>query len=252
MSMSNRKRVAAALAALMGCSAAGAADEGWEHTVAFYMVGASMDGDTGIGDVTADVDVSFGDILDNLEFGAMAAYRGERGPWAVVADLIYMKLEQQKDNLGPLGGSRATVDSDQTIFELDGSYELSEQLSTYAGLRYWDLSVDLQVVGGGPLGETRARSADEDWVDPLVGLRYVWPLGERWSLIAKGDVGGFGIGSDFAWQASAFASWAFAEHASLLFGVRFLDVDYEDGSGNRKFTWDVLQGGPSAGLAWRF
>lgn len=242
-----------ALAATLVTLAAGpVAAEEWKHTGALYGVGASMDGETGVGNVTADVDVGFDDILDNLEMGAMAAWRSERGRWAVVADLIYMKLEQDKDGLGQFGGTRASAEAEQTIFELDGSYALNERLSVYAGLRWWDLDTDLVVVGGGPLGETLAASKSEDWVDPVVGLRYLMPLGENWELVAKADVGGFGVGSDFAWQATAFAAWSFSEHASLLLGFRVLDVDYEDGSGSDRFLFDMTEGGPSVGISWRF
>lgn len=249
--MTTKKAHAAALAVL-AAGPAMAGDDGWQHTVVLYGVGASIDGTTGIGGIEADVDVGFSDLLDNLEFGAMAAYRGERGPWAVLADLIYMRLEQRKNGIGPAGGTRATVDADQVIVELSGAYAYNDRWSTYAGLRLWTVDVDLQVIGGGPLGETLARSGDEDWVDPMVGVRYALPLGERWALVSKADVGGFGLGSDFAWQASLFADWRFADHASLLVGFRFLGIDYDDGSGAGRFQYDVTQGGPALGVAWQF
>ncbi len=243
---------AALLAAMLACASASAAGESWEHTVVVYGIGASIDGKVGIGNVTADVDVGFDDILDNLEFGAMAAYRGERGRWAVVADLIFMALEQKKSGLGQSGGTRAKVEADQLILELDGSYAVTERLDAYGGLRYWNLDNELEVVGGGPLGETLSASKTEDWVDPVVGLRYVAPLSERWQFIVKGDVGGFGVGSDFTWHTSAFANWQVSEHGSLIFGFRYMDVDYDDGSGTNRFRWDVIEGGPTVGFAWRF
>lgn len=245
-----RRCLAAGLALVAGSAAA--AKDHWTHTVVLYGVGASMEGEAGVGNVTADVDVGFDDILDNLEFGAMASWRAERGKWSVLADLIYMRLEQKRDGLGPFGGTRAAVDADQVITELDGGYALTDRLSVYGGLRYWNLDTDLQVVGGGPLGETLAASANENWVDPLVGLRYVLPLSASWELVAKGDIGGFGVGSDFAWHTTVFAGWTFAEHATLLMGFRVLGVDYEDGSGPATFRWDVTEGGPALGVAWRF
>lgn len=240
------------LVALMACGSASAAGDEWQHTLVLYMVGASIDGDAGIGNVEADVDVSFSDILDNLEAGAMLAYRAERGPWAVTADLIYMGLEQKKSGIGPAGGTRATAESDQVITELDLSYAISERVDLYGGLRYWNLDTDLDIVGGGPLGQRLSASDTEDWIDPLVGVRYVQPLGADWSFVIRGDLGGWGVGSDFAWHATAFFNWAMSEHASLLVGARFLGVDYDDGSGPGRFVWDVTEGGPAAGVAWRF
>jgi len=242
-----------ALLALLVASPVIAADDNeWQHTAVVYMIGAGIDGTAGVGPVEGDVDVSFGDILDNLEFGAMAAYRGERGPWAVIADMIFMDLETDKDGIGPLGQTRATVELDQLILELDGSYAVTERLDAYAGLRYWDVDSTVTVVGGGPLGETLNGKLSEDWVDPLVGVRYAWPVGDKWTLIVRGDIGGFGVGSDFSWHTSAFANWQLSEHASVLIGYRYLDVDYDDGEGADRFLMDVSEGGPTAGFAWRF
>lgn len=246
------RHTALLVALLLPALPAQAAEDAWQHTLVLYGVGASIDGTTGIAGVEADVDVGFSDIIDNLEFGAMAAYRAERGPWSVLGDLIYMRLEQRKDGIGPAGNTRASVDADQIIVELSGGYAITERFSAYAGVRLWDIDLDLQVIGGGPLGETLARSGDENWVDPLVGVRYVLPLGQQWSLVSKADVGGFGIGSDVAWQASVFADWHFAEHASMLVGFRLIDVDYEGGSGTGRFLYNVTQGGPALGLAWQF
>lgn len=246
------KLICSTLLALAVSSPALAADDGWQHTAVVYMIGASIDGTAGVGPVEGDVDVSFGDILDNLELGAMAAYRGQNGRWAVVGDLIYMDLETDKKGLGPLGNSRATVELDQLILELDGSYAVTRQMDVYAGLRYWDVDSTVTVVGGGPLGETLKGTLGEDWVDPLVGVRYVWPLGEKWTVVWRGDIGGFGVGSDFSWHTTAYADWRLNEHASLLIGIRWLDVDYDDGTGASRFLMDVSEGGPTAGFAWAF
>jgi hypothetical protein len=112
MRVITKHRAGVGLVALLAWSGAAASEDGWEHSLVVYMVGASIDGDAGIGNVEADIDVSFSDILDNLEAGAMVAYRAERGPWAVIADLIYMGLEQKKSGIGLSGGTRATVESD--------------------------------------------------------------------------------------------------------------------------------------------
>ena len=122
--------------ALLGLLAAtapslAAANE-WEHTAVIYMIGASIDGTAGVGPVEGDVDISFSDILDNLEFGGMAAYRADNGPFAVVADLIYMDLETDKNGLGPFGRTRATVELDQLIAELDAPIAVTDRLDAYA------------------------------------------------------------------------------------------------------------------------
>ena len=49
----------------------------------------------------------------------------------------------------------------------------------------------------------RRSSAGKSWIDPFVGVHFMAPLAERWWFGARGDVGGFGVGSDLAWQAYA-------------------------------------------------
>lgn len=254
--MNKRVLSRAAGLAILGLASSGPAalaqEPTWDHTLTAYMVGASLDGSTGVGDVTADVDVSFSDILDNLDTGFMFAYRGERGPWSIGLDFSFMELEARASGLGPGGGTSASVESDQYIVQLDVGHALTERLGVYGGVRYTELDLDVEVVGGGPLGETLSRSGSESWADPVIGLRYAAPLGNRWQLVAKGDIGGFGVASDFTWQATAFAAYSFNDNAMLLLGYRHIDVDYEDGNGRDRFVWDVATSGPAAAFAWRF
>jgi hypothetical protein len=252
MRMNTLLQVACVLPLLAVSAGATAAEDEWQHSLAAYFVAASIDGQAGVRGLTADVDVPFHDIMDNLDGGLMLAYRGEHGRYAVMADLIFLGQKQEADGLGYFGRTKATAKGDQLIVELDGAYLLTDQLSVYAGLRYWDLDVDIDIHGGGPLGQTLSASGDETWVDPLVGLRYVWAFADRWSLVAKGDVGGFGIGSDMAWQATAFANWQWTEHANLMLGYRYIDVDYDENEANGQFLWDVSQSGPAVGFAWKF
>lgn len=249
-------RVASALVAgllwVAGASDSRAAYGGWEHTLAIYMVGASIDGTAGVGPLEADVDASFSDILDNLDWGAMGAYRGERGPWSVALDVMYLAVEADASGTGPNAGTRAEAAGDQLIMELDGGYALADGLDAYLGMRYWQVDADVTIRGGGPLGVDLRGSKSESWVDPVIGLRYQAPLGQRWRFVVKGDVGGFGVGSDFTWQATAFAAWHASEHTHVLIGYRHIDVDYDDGAGVDRFLWDLAQGGPTVGIARRF
>ena len=246
------RNITCIVALAMYCVTAIAADDRWQHSVALYLVGASMDGQVSVGNVEADVDIGFDDILDNLDFGIMAAYRGEHGPWAISTDIIYMALETEKSGLGPLGNSSAKANFDETTIELAGYYTFSNHLAAYGGLRYWDLSGNVTLSLGGPQQRTITADGSESWVDPLIGLRFQTPLGKHWELVGRGDIGGFGIGSDFAWHATLYAAWLASKHATVILGYRYLDADYESGSGSERFKWDVGQGGPTVGFAWRF
>lgn len=236
-------------------AAAGARAEEWKHTLTPYMWAAAMDGTTALGTAAgpleADVDIGFSDIWDNLEFGGMLSYLGERGPWAIMADAIYMDLETDKSGtVGPIQID-ATAEVQQTALEVDVGYRVTERVLAFAGLRYNDLDSDLTVISTGP-GGTRIAGMSESWVDPVIGAIAEIPLGERWSLGLRGDIGGFGVGSDFAWQALATVRWRATPTIHVIGGYRYIDMDYEDGSGTSLFKYDMAMSGPGLGVAFTF
>jgi hypothetical protein len=80
---------------------------------------------------------------------------------------------------------------------------------------------------------------------------------ERWDLVLAGSVGGFGVGSDFAWHASGLLGYRFPlfskeNNAAFFAGYRALYQNYSDGSGDDKFQWDVTLHGPILGLRIEF
>jgi hypothetical protein len=235
----------ASLALIAIASPASAAE--WKHEVAPYVWGSGMDGTTTVGTVAADVDMSFGDILDNLEVGFMGAYRATRDRWSVTVDGIYMGLGGH--GRGPAGFVKADVDLDQTALEVDVGYEVIERLTVYGGLRYVDLSVNVDT--SGPLG-SQSGDMDENWVDPVIGLYYAIPFAGQWTATFRGDIGGFGIGSDFAWQGAATLRWQFAPRWGALAAYRYIDMDYENGKGSDYFRYDMAISGPALGVVFTF
>jgi hypothetical protein len=74
----------------------------------------------------------------------------------------------------------------------------------------------------------RTVSRTDDWFDPYIGLRGRYNFTDRLYVTAKGDVGGFGIGSDFTWQAEAAFGWQLTHRIFAEAGYRALGIDYED------------------------
>ena len=68
------------------------------------------------------------------------------------------------------------------------------------------------------------------------------------TLSLRGDIGGFGVGSDLSWNAVGAASWAFAENWSAVLAYRLLDVDYD----HNAFKYNVRTDGPALGLMYTF
>jgi hypothetical protein len=165
-----------AAASLAPASVQAQAEEGWVVDLSVFMLGAGMDGTIGIAGNDADIDVSFGDIVENLEMGGMGSLRVGRGRWAFTTEVIYMGL----------GGSNGAVaaDVDQWNVEPSASFRVSDRLETIVGVRYTSLSTAIR----GPFG--RNPSGTVDWWDPIIGARLMLPMGEAWTFNLRGDVGG--------------------------------------------------------------
>jgi hypothetical protein len=229
--------------ALIGCAQAFAAQPSqWKHTVMVYFLGAAMDGNAAIGNLAADVDVPFSDIADKLEFGAMGYYRAEKDQLSFGLDVIYMGLG------GTALNGLAEVDFDQWMVEGTAGWRATDVFEVFAGVRYNDVAAE--IAGRGPRAMKLSKS--QGWYDPIVGSRLWLPLSGKLSCLARGDIGGFGVGSDLTWQLGAYLRYATSKSSSLLLGYRYLDIDYEDGAGASRFVYNVTIQGPALGFSWQF
>jgi len=128
----------------------------------------------------------------------------------------------------------------------------------YAGARYWDIKweLDMDITPGVlaivPSSVSKGRSSN--WVDPLVGARMDLAFSEDLSLMLRGDIGGFGVGSgsDLAWQVVAGLDWQVNDHMTIGAGYRVVDVDYTDGSGADRTVIDLTFLGPYIGASFAF
>ena len=225
----------------------------WNHSVYIYVMGAAIDGKAQIGPVEVPVDLSASDIFSALEFGAMAAYRAENDTWSFSADTTYMGLAGSDTTDGGL--VLGTLDVDQFTLMASVGRRVSENAEILFGLAYVDLGVDLRVTSTGPLPVDLAASRDADWIDPTVGLRYNRPINDKWRVNLRGDVGGFGVGSDLMYHLLANVQWQASESVGMVFGYRLIDFDYEDGNnspdGNYQ-QYDLTEQGPLVGVSISF
>ncbi len=88
-------------------------------------------------------------------------------------------------------------------------------------------------------GLDTTASLAEDWWDPYVGLAARYNLGKAFYLTAKGDIGGFGVGSELTWQASGALGCQLSRYIYAEAGYRYLYTDYNKNG----FVYDVTQSG---------
>ncbi|NGP53150.1 hypothetical protein [Thioalkalivibrio sp. XN8] len=248
--MFRASKTAAALAASLMIAAPALAQDSsgeWRQTIYLYGMGVSIDGEAQIGPVTVEVDKSISDVFDALKFGAMGQYRLENGTWSFSADATYMSLGDR--GTGPQGIVGARLNTDQLTVMGTVGRRFSPRLEGLFSLAYFDLSADLRL---GAAGQNVSASRDADWVDPLVGLHYTSQLDDNWSLSLRGDIGGFGIGSDLTLHGWATLVRQQTPNFSWYLGYRYISYDYETGSGINFQRYDLSQYGPGAGVAWSF
>jgi len=246
------------LAALLGLAAAGASAESepdgrWTGSVTPYVWGLGVSGTVRplANGPTLKVDRSLGDLLDNLDAAGFVTGLARRDDWVLVGDLTYsrssLKGRIALPNLPPSLRVEAKARERQlTISALVGrtiSEGQDSRADLLAGIRAWRLRAEIAV----PAVEIGVRSTTTI-TDPIFGVRWEGPIGQRWSAMAYGDVGGFGIDSKLTWQVVAAAKRSVGQSSHLSLGWRYLAVDYrEDGR-----RLDLAFAGPVVGWTWNF
>lgn len=235
---------------------------------------------------TVDVNATFPQIMQKSDSlaGFMANLEASKGRVGVYGDVVWTKIGVDRTTTSyrnPVPGLQLSATTNTvltttlTVLEAGGFYEFgrwqhapgsSTSLDGILGFRYWNISneIDLNVVGsvnvpalGLEFGRafSVARSPGVDWVDPVLGLRLRHQFTPRQQLMVRGDVGGFGFGSQFTWQAAAVYSynWQFTGYAlAALVGYRALGVTYSQGWGNDTAGIDAVLHGPLIGASLRF
>ena len=83
----------------------------------------------------------------------------------------------------------------------------------------------------------------DDWWHGFVGLRVVHALTERWSFIARGDLG-YGGSDNSALNLAFQFDYRFRDWGSICFGGRYLSMDYS----SSVYGFDAYRLGPLGGL----
>jgi hypothetical protein len=210
---------------------------------------SGISGKTGSGAATGDLNLKFGDILDDLHFSAMTTVRADFGRWHVATDLMYTSLGQDTGPTGPTNAG-ASVHTQSWTATVAAGYRLIQKdswnLEVFAGLRGWD-EQNLAIISLPRIG-SRDVNFNQAWVDPIMGLRTSYRVIPKLDLVGAFDVGGFSVGSKFTAQVTGFARWTFTKSISGFVGYRYLYVDYDKNG----FLYDISMHGPMLGATFQF
>jgi len=218
----------------------------------FATGGVEVEPNRGVDDIIDDLF----DVVTDLDFAFVGSVEIRRGPWAACVEAFGARLGS--DITFRLTDGKLV---DARIEAAIASAYLARRVWTrplgllgrrscltvdaFAGVRWYYAAVEVTL----PLGTKIDGSAD--WLDPIVGLRADLAVGRHLLLRVKGDVGGFGVGSDFAWWLAGTLEYRFSRLFSLGVGWAVMDADYSTG-GDQGFAWNLRLSGPTLIAGFRF
>jgi opacity protein-like surface antigen len=250
-------RMATVLSALLPLFAAPAAAQGdtasatgWQVTLTPYLWFAGVSGDASLPRQTRDFDASFGDILSDLQVGAMGTLEVRRGRFGILVDAFTLTLEQDistpRSVLFRGGDARLTTTELSVLGLVRVVEEQGWNLDLGAGLRSWWIDSKISLNSG--LAAGRSASGSANVTDPILALRFNTNLSDRIGLTAYADIGGFDTGSRLTWQALGALNWRVTDSITAHLGYRHISLDLARGS----VDLDITLSGPVAGVSFRF
>ncbi|MGY2137514.1 hypothetical protein ACW9I8_13005 [Pseudomonas reactans] len=223
--------------------------EGWTFNGGPYLWGAGIRGHVGHRSTgTQFIKSDFSDIARTVDMSVMLMGEARRGPYSVLADLMYIDTDTRNRLPGGKLAHKLEVESKTASGFLGGGYtvwgDADRRLDVAGGVRVWYSSTTL-TFHGGPAGG-RSGSDSATWADAMAGLRGHYTLNDRFWLSSWGMAGAGQSKQD--WDLAALAGWEFWPGFSAVAGYRAMGVNYRhDG-----FVYDIVQKGPLLGISGRF
>ncbi len=240
----SHSRTAAALATALALTATPTLAQDWSGQVTLYGWGAGVGGDFTpfTGAPTISFEKSLSEVLEDLDAAFFVTGLARRGDLVLFGDLTYSA--SSRSGLVPPGIPAAGEVTLQALtlaagkrFDAGGG----TTVDVLGGLRAWKIE-------GEVTSPILSVAPSASFVDPILALRVNTPLADRWSVLSYVDIGGFGAGSDFTWQAAVTANYQARDNLFVSFGWRHLAVDYSKGG----TVFDGAMSGPLLGVTFTF
>jgi hypothetical protein len=229
-----------------------ASDGGWHYLLQPYVMFPNLNGEIGVGNLpTASVDENPSDIFGQLQAGAMLYAEAKHDCWAVSSDFLYMKLGA--DVAGGAVISSGEVEVKQLGWEVDVLRDVLPWLEVGIGAQLNQIESDVKVVVNTPSGpESQTDKLSQTWLDPTIVARAKSSFAENWFVRPRVNIGGFGVGSDFSWQVQVDVGYHVSQLMILTLGYRAIGIDYDHGSGQDRFLYDLTTFGPVLKVGFKF
>lgn len=233
----------------------------WTFSVIPYVWGVSVHGKVTVGHYSTSSSMSFSDIIRDMKAAGELHLEAQKGSIGFFLDPTYTKLRQNTTVTRVPSGAPpppwdVTLTSEMWLVEFGGFYQAGKwfldgkkegrtaSVDVLAGGRYWYMHGDLDT------SIPYSSSKTNQFVDPIIGARATIDLTDKFSFRLKGDIGGFGVGSDFTWNALAGFGYQFSKGVTALLGYRYLYMDYKTSTSSARYH--ITMQGPIGGVMFNF
>ncbi len=216
----------------------------WKYAATIYLY--TPETTTAIG--ATETTLSFSDALDNLDMAFMGVFEANNGRWGIVADYMLTDLSFGNTTPGPAFSGVNTSLKTQIFNGYLGyrAYQNSKvTIDLTGGIRWFNTKTDITFLPGLSPGGT--ISVDEDWIDPVIGVRARFAMTEKLSGTVFADYGGFRSGSE-SWQTFVTLDYDINENWVARAGYRYISVEHRINGTDFSFK----QSGPMFGATYRF
>jgi hypothetical protein len=218
-----------------GPSAAGTSDaetgndNQWHIAVSPYLWIAGIHGSIGALDRNVGFKVSPSDLLSHARFGLLGLTEARRNKLITNLDLMYLRLGA--DNVIPfppsLGAKYANFTLNVLILAPKVGMRIVDEkavkVDILTGIRYWYFNESLSF-NPSTLGLNFSRS--QNWVAPLIGMRFEIALSPKIVTTIAGDYGGSASDKQ-DYQYVAALGYKIKPKLTLQAGYRYLNLNYQ-------------------------
>lgn len=218
---------------------------GWEWELTPYFWAPSISSDLREEAPPVGSDSEFQDIIDKIDGVFLGHAEGQGEDLGVFADLLFLSLADDNRHTR----TTTAADLDTTVYEMAMVWSPGQThyrgVEVFAGLRYLDVDLKLEIDPIDPAFLTRTLAADRSYSDFMLGLRYRADISDKWGYSLRAD-GGWGD-TEGTYNATATLHRQ-TGHGEWSFGYRYFDTEVKALDSSLTLTLN----GPVVGYTFRF
>lgn len=227
----------------------------WQFGLGTGLYRLEIDGDTGFntrlrGPVEFDASMDSDEVADVMESGAGINVIARNGDWTIV--LGHAQLELQDDVKGNVGAVTAELDVtfEGSSSELSAEYTFAKSGDNTFGVLFGAVRTSQEYTAEiSGAGATFEGTAEDDWVDVIVGFTHSYAINSTTIWSSRVDVG-----SEGRRFFNTGVTWILTENWSTRLYASATQYDYEEGSEGDDdwYMYDATESGFGLGVAYMF